>query len=275
MKLTNCLISLLLASSGGVLAYPAAPDYSLYGVVRNEAGRPLETSEGTVIVSGSNGEVTRSPIDTTRGRGINYTVHLPMDAGTTSELYQVTALRPMLPFTIKVDIRGVNYVPIQMAGRTWTTGKAGERQRLDLTLGVDSDGDGLADSWEWDLIENDPNGLLRSLADVRPGDDLDKDGLSNLQEFNLGTYSLDKLDGLRLEILEIKNGRARLQFAAVKGRTYYIKSASDLKTWKDEPIALTTTAEVQPYLRADSSGMVDVYIPVAERGKNLFQLYAE
>ena len=54
-----------------------------------------------------------------------------------------------------------------------------------LTLGTvtDTDGDGLADEWEQELIDADPNDALEILADVNPDDDLDGDGLTNLQEF--------------------------------------------------------------------------------------------
>ena len=272
MKLPTALI-LLTATLAG--AFPAAPDYSLYGVVRNEGGRPLDTGEGLVIISGSAGEITRSPIDTARGRGLNYTVHLPMDSGTTSGLYQVTAMRPLLPFTIKVTISTRTYVPIQLSSGSMPAGKPGERLRLDLTLGEDTDGDGIADSWEYALMDADESGLLRSLADIRAGDDLDRDGLTNLQEFHLGTYALDKLDGVSLDIAEVKDGRARLRFPVVKGRTYHLKSSETLTNWKDEAIALTATGETQGHLRATATGMVDVYVPVAERSKNLFRLYAE
>ncbi len=276
MKLHTCLLPLLFAAPA-LWAFPAAPDFSLYGVVRNEAGRPLNTGEGIVIVSSTAGEVTRSPVDAARGRGINYTVHLPMDAGTSSTLYQPTALRPTLPFTMKVEIRGVRYVPIQMSNRTWGAGKPGERMRLDLTLGVDSDGDGIPDSWENALIDGDPDGLLRNLADVRPGDDLDKDGLTNLQEYLLGTYALDRLDALTLDIAEVKDGVARLRFAAVSGRTYYIKSSADLLTWAEEPFATTTVAaaETQTSLRAADTEIVDIYVPVNGRAKLNFRLYAD
>lgn len=272
MKLHTALI-LLTATVAG--AFPAAPDYSLYGVVRNEGGRPLDTGEGIIIISGSAGEITRSPIDTARGRGLNYTVHLPMDSGITSALYQVTALRPLVPFTIKVTIGAHTYVPIELSSGAMPAGKPGERVRLDLTLGEDSDGDGIADSWENALMDGDESGTLRSLSDINAGDDLDKDGLTNLQEFQLGTYALDKLDGVSLEIAEVKDDRAHLRFPVVKGRTYYIKSSVTLADWKDEAVALTATGDTQGYLRADATGMVDVYVPVAERSKNLFRLYAE
>lgn len=262
-------------TAGTALAFPAAPDYSLYGTVRDETGRPLDTGDGIIIVSGSAGEITRSPVDTARGVGINYTVHMPMDSNTTGRLFQATALRPTMPFTIRVEIRGKSYVPIQMTGRTWSAGQAGERYRLDLTLGIDSDGDGLPDSWEQGLIDGDTSGKLTSLALVKPEDDLDHDGLSNLQEYLLGTYALDKLDGLSLEVKDIQEGVAHLQFATVSGRTYHIKTSASLSGWQDEPIALSPKATTQAALRASDTTLVDVYVPLNNRPNLYFRLYAE
>ena len=275
MKRLLLLLPALSLAPTAALAFPPAPDVCYYGVVRDEAGRPLDTAEGEIIVNGSAGEVTRSVVDSNTGRGLNYSVHLPMDGNTLGTLYQVTALRPALPFTIKVVIRNKTYVPIQMTGRVWTAAKAGERLRLDLSLGIDSDGDGLPDSWEQGLIDGDESGNLHGLADVNPHDDLDKDGLTNLQEYQLGTYALDKLDGLKLDIAEVKNDRARLQFATVAGRTYHLKSSLDLITWKDEPLALTATGETTPWLRATDTVLTDVFVPVNGRTKLNFRLYAE
>lgn len=268
------VLAILLASSTA-WAFPPAPSYNLYGAIRNEGGRPLATGEGVVIVSGPQREVTRSPVDVGRGRGVNYSVHLPMDAGSGSGLYQVSALRPALPFTIRVEIRGRSYVPIQMSAQSFATGRPGERVRLDLTLGEDSDRDGLPDSWEQALIDHDAGGRLRTLADVNPHDDLDGDGLSNLQEFHLGTYALSRLEGLGLEILEVSGGRARLRFAAVKGRTYHIRSSSDLKGWREEGFALEAAAPVQRYLIAADTRLMDVFVPLGPGAGRSFRLHAE
>jgi hypothetical protein len=56
---------------------------------------------------------------------------------------------------------------------------------------ADSDADGLLDGWEQWVIDSDPNDAITGLADVNPGDDLDSDGLTNLEEFEDGTYPLD------------------------------------------------------------------------------------
>ncbi len=276
MKTLPLVGGLILALTTPAWAFPPAPNVTYFGVVRDEGGRPLDTGEGIVIVSGPGGEVTRSTTDSNRGIGVNYRVNLPMDGNTTGQLYQVSALRPTLPFSIKVQIRGVAYVPIQMAGRVWTTPKAGEIHRLDLTLGVDSDGDGLPDSWEWGLIEGDPTGKLKSLADVKPGDDLDNDGLNNLAEYQIGTYALDSASGLKLDIKEVTpSGLARLQFPIVAGRTYRLQSSTDLKTWADEPFSTTTTGAVQPWLLANDITLIDVYVPTNNRQLLTFKLRVE
>lgn len=275
MKPVYLISSLLLLLNASAWAFPPAPDATYFGSVRDERGRPLDTAEGEVIVMGTTAEITRSPIDSSRGRGVNYSVHMPMDGNTITGLYQVSALRPTLPFTIKVVIRNKTYVPIQMTGQTWVAPKSGQRVRLDLSLGIDSDGDGLPDSWEQGLIDSDESGKLAGLADVKPGDDLDGDGLSNLQEYQIGTYALDRLDGLAMEIDGIENGKARLRFAVVAGRTYRIKSSPTLGEWSDESFAISATAAVQPYLRAADTTIVEVLVPLNNRPKLLFRLYAE
>jgi len=51
----------------------------------------------------------------------------------------------------------------------------------------DTDGDGLPDSLEHQIIDADPNDSILTLEDVLPGDDFDGDGESNLTEFLNGT----------------------------------------------------------------------------------------
>ncbi len=57
---------------------------------------------------------------------------------------------------------------------------------------LDNDGDGLDDAWEKDIIDADPADGITSLEDVTPGDDLDNDGLTNLQEQAAGTHPTNK-----------------------------------------------------------------------------------
>jgi hypothetical protein len=271
--LPTLLAGALLTASA--LAFPPAPAHEIYGTVRDESGRPLDSAEGTIILSGTSAEITRAPSDPSIGGGVNYRLYVPMDANILTGLYQVSALRPALPFTIRVIIRGQSYVPIQMQTSTWNIGKPGARTRIDLTLGIDSDGDGIPDSWEQWLIDSDATGRLTSLADVRPGDDLDGDGLTNLQEYAIGTYALDRGDALKLELIRLVNGRAHLRFTTVAGRTYTVRASEDLKTWTNAPYALSESGQPAPSLRASDTTIVDAFVPTGTATAMSFRLHVE
>ena len=271
---------LLVVASAG--AYPPAPYHAFFGTVRDPRGNPLPSGGGMMILRSGTNDITRTPIDATLGPGINYTLRVPMDAGTTAQLYQPTALRPTFPFTIRVIINGVTFVPIQIQARAGSMGKSTERTRLDMTLGVDSDGDGLPDEWEQDLIDSDPTGLLRSLADVRPGDDIDGDGLSNLAEFLAGTYALASEDGLRVEFASVTEGVAKLKFLAIRGRTYQLVMSENLTTWSgpqtfslDLAGAQAATPNQTAYYTSADSRYLEIYVPVGTRPHVSFRLYVQ
>lgn len=48
---------------------------------------------------------------------------------------------------------------------------------------IDTDGDGLPDWWELQIIDADPNDGITGFADVLPGDDFDEDRISNIVEY--------------------------------------------------------------------------------------------
>lgn len=257
-------------------AFPPAPHHTFYGVVRNDHGTPLGAGAGTIILSTETAEIARVPVDPSIGAGINYTLHVAMDAGTLAQLYTPTAMRPTMPFTIRVEMGATSYVPLEIDGKAWTIGQPGERTRLDLTLGVDSDRDGIPDAWERDIIDGDPNDGYKTLADVRPGDDADNDGLTNLQEYLAGTYALDELDGVAIEVVNVAGGIAQLRFLAVTGRTYRLRSSIDNKTWRDQVFSVKSTGEdaIGRY-RAIDVRTLNVYVPWANSRGGFFQLFAE
>ena len=92
---------------------------------------------------------------------------------------------------------------------------------------VDTDGDGLPDTWEetYDLDWNSP-------ADAAA--DADADGLTNLQEFLAGTDPLDAASGLRLMVSALPGaGALMLSWEAISNRSYTIQSrtASEANGW--------------------------------------------
>lgn len=225
-------------------AFPPAPHHLVFGMVRNEQGHPLAIAGAEILLEVEGAVLARTVITLADG-GVNYRLPVAMDSGTTADLYKPTAVRPRSPFRMRVRIAGVTYLPIEMSGIAKLTAKAGETTRVDLTLGEDSDGDGLPDAWERNLIA--ATGGKKTLADIRPGGDTDGDGLSNLDEYLAGTYAFDPENGFSLEI----GGSARegtwLEFTAIRGRTYTLQCTTDMVRWVEVPFVVTAES-VAPFL---------------------------
>ena len=213
----------------------------------------------------------RSPIDASIAPGVNYALKVPMDSGTLQQLYHPTALQPTMPFTIRVQIGELSYVPMEITGPAAKIGEPSDRTRLDLTLGVDSDGDGIADAWEQAQLNGNRHSGLTSIEDVKPDEDMDGDGISNFGEYIAGTYAFDWNDRLRLEIVEVAEGRAHLRFLAIRGRTYSLETSLDSDTFT--PIRFSTAPELaaeSAIYRTTNVEMVDLYTPVAESTNQMF-----
>ncbi|MBL9126316.1 MAG: hypothetical protein JNL97_01655 [Verrucomicrobiales bacterium] len=169
---------------------------------------------------------------------------MPIDSGSTADRYKPSALHPAVPFRIRVRIGNDVYLPIEMVGASKLAASPSATTRVDLTLGIDSDGDGLPDAWENALIA--ATGGRGSLADIGPKDDTDGDGLSNLQEYIAGTYAFDPADGFVLKIVSSADGRSQLAFTAIRGRTYSIQTSEDATTWVTVPFGVAGDAAGSP-----------------------------
>jgi hypothetical protein len=269
-----------------------------------------------VIASFSGGgaaplEIVRSV--TSPSDGMNYSLSVPMDSGTVAQFDDLSAMRPWFPFTIRVVIAGQNYVPIQIAGAPsdfwkdridavnlpetpginvqgshWAVGLPADKLRLDLTLGIDSDEDGLPDSWEQDIV--DALGL-GGIGEVDPNGDSDGDGVSNYIEYLAGTYAFDQSDRFELKIIEVtKTGDApdettiaKLQFLAISGRTYRIHEWTGSgpliprEFFSDKAAAAAaavTTGPPSSFLASDVT-IQDVYLPATDVKGHLFILSVE
>ena len=250
-------------------AFPPAPHHEVYGIVRDEHGNPL-TGGATVTFSGTEGDILTGLIDPSLAAGVNYSMKVPMDAGTRAQLYLSTALQPAMPFTARVRIGSTSYVPIEVQGGSLAIGEPGGRTRLDLTLGIDSDGDGLPDAWE-----NDVMAAIDGLTDVTRDGDADGDGVSNYAEYLAGTYAFDQRAVFRLEIVEVGGGFARLRFLAVKGRSYTLLSGG-VDATEFVPVEFSLTgdeeAELQTGFYAEKIGYQDLYVPAELVANQLFRL---
>jgi len=75
-------------------------------------------------------------------------VRLPIDMNPASIPYRTVSVDPTLPFAAYVEVNGSFLFPIETLVGLTVTPEAGAILRLDFSLGVDSDGDGLPDEWE-------------------------------------------------------------------------------------------------------------------------------
>jgi hypothetical protein len=217
-----------LAAAGRAPAFPPAPHHLFEGMVRDEIGNPIVVTNAVVIFETLAGSQVKTVAVPNLAPGLNYRLAVPMDAGLTADNYQPTAARPTLAFRFKVIIGSTTYLPMELKGSYAGLGKPSETTRLDLTLGVDADGDGLPDAWERMLM--DILGL-NSLGDINPNSDDDKDGLSNLQEYLAGTYAFDPEDGFRLNVVGTGAKGPLMEFLGIRGRTYTLLESTNLQTW--------------------------------------------
>src|SRR5262245_16443715 len=114
-----------------------------------------------------------------------------------------------------------------MVGTCAHLGEPAAATRIDLTLGVDADNDGLPDDWERMLTDR----LGGTLADIKPGDDSDGDGIRNLDEYLAGTFAFEPEDGFRLNLVSRPDAFPLLEFMAVQSRTYTLYASPDVASW--------------------------------------------
>jgi len=228
--------------SASAWAFPPAPYHTIYGMVRDEQGQTLRVDGARVVFYKNGTEFLSETIAETSDLDQNYQIRLRMDmlrSGTQS--YTSLANSTGTPFTLGIVLHNIVYYPIEMSTPR-AVGRPGERVRLDLTLGVDSDGDGIPDAWEESQlyaagIMPGPNGWDLSLID-RDGD-FDKDGISNWLEYISGTYATDPTDFLTLRITARFPKSLRLSYRSIYGKTYSLESSTDLTNWTPVPLYLS------------------------------------
>ena len=97
--------------------------------------------------------------------------------------------------------------------------------------GTDSDGDGIADSWEYEQLA--AAGLPANLGTLGAADS-DGDGTSDADEFDADTDPFDPDEVLRITNFTRAVLSAGLQWTHSPRRIYQVKSSPDLLTWTDE-----------------------------------------
>jgi len=252
----------LLFVTGAASAFPPAPYYTLYGMVRDQVGQTVMAEGAQVILLKDGAEVGRTPITSNRiDQSYELTVRIDQNrSGTT--FYTEKAVAAGGLFSLVVSMNGELFYPIEVSGNL-TAGKGGERVNLDLTLGEDKDKDGLPDTWEaWQLYQAglypDENGEW-DLSLIDPNGDFDKDGQSNLLEYIAGTFAGDATETFGLTIKEKLPESVRFEFYGITGKVYTIESSLDMKTWTRVPFAVGAPGAGNNAHQAGDVGIVSAF----------------
>jgi hypothetical protein len=208
-------------------AFPPAPDGIIYGMVKDQYGTPLMNTADKVILQTPSGVLVTTPILPNLAVGVNYALHVSMDAGTFGRAYASNALIAATPFKLYVAVGGVTNLPIEMFAASPTLGKPAELTLQNLTLGTDSNGDGIPDAWEALFFQ----GIGTNVSNIDPNADYAHDGRTLAQEYLLGNYPYNPEDHFSVKLVSQNAGSAVLALTTMTGRTYTAYGSTDLQNW--------------------------------------------
>ena len=260
-------------------AYPPGPYHVLYGTVRDQYGTPLSSAQAQIVLQTPAGTQLCAPVvPGVSIAGVNYLFKVPLDSGVTPDLYQPNVLVPAAPFKLVVVIGTATNLPIQMASTNFALGSWARSTRVDLTLGVDSNGDGLPDAWEYAFLA--AIGATNTLASLNANSVLTPDGRNLAQQFLLGTALFDPGNPLKITFLGFNGASPALQFPTLIGRTYTVLISTDLNNWSPAAFNLASDAPGAPaqssYVAA-STATIQVYVapPPAGTPSQFYQIQVQ
>jgi hypothetical protein len=254
-------------------AYPPGPYHTIYGTARDQYGTPLISTTARVILQTPSGIQYTAPVVPGIGLpGVNYLLRVPLDSGVTENLYQPNVLVPAAAFKLKVVIGTVTNLPIEMTSTNFALGVWTKSTRIDLTLGTDSNGDGLPDNWERAFLST--IGATNTLASLNANMILTPDGRTLRQQFLLGTALLDPSHPLRIAFLGFAGTSPALQFPTLSGRTYTVLTSTNLNDWSLVAFNLASDppyAPAQSFYLASCTAIIQVYAaPPPEGAPHVF-----
>lgn len=240
------------------------PPCVFYGQARDEYGIPY-VRDAEVILRVEGRVCSRWPILGTLAAGVNFKLPLALDDGTAAP-YASYAAHPGQTVTISVRTQGGERSIMET--RALAVGQAGDLIGIYVTCGTSANGDGLPDAWKQMLVDY-SGGALTNIAQVRPGDDFDGDGVSNLDEYRAGTYAFLKDDYLKVaELAGLPNGKVRLRFLTTRGISYRIYAASQAgadAAWHPVPLTLSEADGAASYDAVVGDGnFLSVYVGMTE-----------
>ncbi len=268
-------LAVLLLGATPAGAFPPAPHYTIFGVVRDQVGATLRVDGAEISLMRDNVELGRAPIYGDLRADTNYELTIRIDqARATTRIYSDQAVAANGLYSLVVRMNGQTFYPIEASGQL-RVGKGGERVRLDLNLGADANGDGLPDAWqEWQLYQagRRPGAPGWDINLITKDGDFDGDGASNYLEYVAGTFAGDATERFELRILDKTATAVRFEFFAITGKTYAIEESTDLKTWTRVPMATTAEGAASDYFRAPAVAILPAYVTISGASSRFYRL---
>ena len=256
-------------------AFPPAPFYTIYGVVRDQVGATLQADGAEIILLRDGAEIGRTPIFKDFQPDWNYELRIRVDQNrAASRIYSTKAVVTQGLYSLKVTMNGQDFYPIEAKG-TLRAGNGGERVRLDLSLGVDANNDGLPDAWqEWVLYQA---GRRLGTAGwdinlITKNGDFDGDGISNFLEYIAGTFGGDATERFELRLTDKTDTEVSFSFYAITGKVYGIEQSNDLQTWTAVPFASAPGGATVALYRATAVGVMPAYVAVSAGQSRFYRL---
>jgi len=266
------LLNLAFCIPRSALAYPPAPTHTIYGLVRDQYGTPFVSTDVQIVMVTANGASILAQLSPGIAFGVNYQLKVPMDAGLTPITYKPTAYPATAPFKLVVVIRGVTNTPIEMSGDFSHLGQPSQSTRLDLTLGVDANGDGIPDAWEYAILGELGSNL--TLNQINANSLLFGNGRTLRQAYLAGGDPLHAIP-LKATLLDYNEGAPLLQFFASASRSYALQTSADLLHWTDVSFkipALGSSTYTFYAPNSDQTIQVQLILPVPTPAAQFFRI---
>ncbi len=258
-----------------VAAFPPAPHYTIYGVVRDQVGATLSVQGAEILLLKDNIEIGRTPIRTETVGDQNYELDIRIDqVRVSSRIYSDRAIAAQGLYSLVVEMNGERFYPIEVAG-TLRVGNGGERVRLDLNLGADTNHDGLPDAWqEWQLYQAGrlPGTPGWDINLITRDGDFDGDGVSNYHEYVAGTFAGDATERFELKITGKTATAVSFEFFGITGKVYSLEQSSNLTTWTVAAFSLTPGGATQTLFRAPDIAIRALHVAVVAGESRFYRL---